>query len=256
LDISKQRLAELLRVEGLPLSAKYDPEWMLENHMGPCALWLTEALCQTMQLEPGMRVLDMGCGKAMSSVFLAREFGVQVWANDLWIQATDNQRRIEEAGVADRVFPVHAEAHALPYAEGFFDAIVSVDSYHYYGTDDLYLPYFIKLLRPGGQIGIVVPGFLRDFGREIPEHLDPVFHLDWYSFHTPEWWRWHWEKTRLVEIERADLVPDGWQLWLHWDETCDSLGRSVHGSDADVLRADGGQTIGLVRVVGRRVVSQ
>ena len=252
----KEKLAERLRMDGLPLSAKYDPEWMLANNMGPCAVWLTEALCQTMQLEPGMRVLDMGCGKAMSSVFLAREFGVQVWANDLWIQATDNQRRIEEAGVADRVFPVHAEAHALPYAEEFFDAIVSIDSYHYYGTDDLYLPYFVKFLRPGGQIGIVVPGFLRDFGREIPGHLIPTYHLDWYSFHTPEWWRWHWEKTRLIEIERAELIPDGWSLWLHWEETSDSLGKSVHGSDAEVLRADGGQNIGLVRVVGRRVVSQ
>jgi SAM-dependent methyltransferase len=226
--------------------------------MGPCAVWLTEALCQTMQLEAGMRVLDMGCGKAMSSVFLAREFGVQVWANDLWIQATENQRRIEEAGVADRVFPVHAEAHALPYAEGFFDAIVSVDSYHYYGTDDLYLPHFIKFLRPGGQIGIVVPGFVREFGREIPEHLDPVYYQEWYSLHTAEWWRWHWEKTRLVEIERAELIPDGFSLWLRWEETCDSTGHTVPAgqSDAEVLRADGGQNIGLVRLVGRRLVSQ
>ena len=35
-------------------------------------------------LEPGMRVLDLGCGKGLSSIFLAKEFGVQVWAADLW----------------------------------------------------------------------------------------------------------------------------------------------------------------------------
>ena len=29
-----------------------------------------------MELEPGMRVLDMGCGKAISSIFLAKEFDV------------------------------------------------------------------------------------------------------------------------------------------------------------------------------------
>ena len=61
-----------------------------------------------------MRVLDLGCGAAISSIFLARELGVQVWAADLWIDPTQNRRRIEEAGVGDRVFPIEAEAHTLP----------------------------------------------------------------------------------------------------------------------------------------------
>ena len=90
---SNEQLTEMLTMEEFPLSAKYDPEWVLENEMGPNVLWLTEALCQVMELKPGMRVLDMGCGKAMSSIFMAKEFGVQVWANDLWIKATDNWRR-------------------------------------------------------------------------------------------------------------------------------------------------------------------
>ena len=54
--------------------------------MGPNVLWLTEALTQVLPLEPGMRVLDLGCGAAISSIFLARELGVQVWAADLWIE--------------------------------------------------------------------------------------------------------------------------------------------------------------------------
>jgi hypothetical protein len=52
---------------------------------------------------------------------LTKERGVTVFANDLWISATDNLHRFEDAGVADRAFPIHAEAHALPYAYGFFD---------------------------------------------------------------------------------------------------------------------------------------
>ena len=67
----------------------------------------------------------------MSSIFLAKEFDLQVWATDLWISATDNYQRICEAGLEDRVFPIHADAHALPFADEFFDAIVSLDSYHY-----------------------------------------------------------------------------------------------------------------------------
>jgi len=142
LNISKERMKELLKAEQYPRSAKYDPEWVLKGWMGPNVLWLTEWLCEKMELKPGMRVLDMGCGKALSSIFLAREFGVKVWANDLWISAGENWECIREAGCEDLICPIHAEAHSLPYAGEFFDAIVSLDSYQYYGTDDLYLEYF------------------------------------------------------------------------------------------------------------------
>jgi len=56
--------------EKYPLSSKYKSEWVFENQMGPNVLWLTEWLCKALELKPGMRVLDMGCGKAMSSILL------------------------------------------------------------------------------------------------------------------------------------------------------------------------------------------
>ena len=112
-------LADLLTLPDFPRAATYSSEWMLENLMGPNAVWLAELLSQVLPLQPGMRVLDMGCGRGISSIFLAREFGVQVWATDLWIKPTENWERIRAAGLEDRVFPVYAEAHALPYAVGF-----------------------------------------------------------------------------------------------------------------------------------------
>ncbi len=90
MDLSREQLAERLAVPQFTRSSKYDPEWFMENQMGPNVLCLTEALCEVMDLKPGMRVLDMGCGKAMSSIFLAKEYGVQVWATDLWIKPTEN----------------------------------------------------------------------------------------------------------------------------------------------------------------------
>ncbi|HHS14349.1 MAG TPA: hypothetical protein ENN03_11370 [bacterium] len=50
-----------------PRSNRYDPEWMLDNQMGPNALWLMEWLAGKMSLESGMRVLDPGCGRAMNN---------------------------------------------------------------------------------------------------------------------------------------------------------------------------------------------
>jgi len=242
-----------------PRSSKYDARWVCENQMGPSALWLTEWLCQEMDLRPGMRVLDMGCGMAMSSVFLAREFDVQVWANDLWISATDNWQRIREAGLEDRICPIHAEARSLPYAEGFFDAIVSIDSYHYYGTDDLYLNGFAKFVKPGGPIGIVVPALMRDFDGPVPGHLtrkqksgSAFWASDCWCIHTLDWWRELWGRPGPVQIETADTLTDGCRHWLQHERAIDAAGTNRFPSDAEVLEADGGRYLGFARLVARR----
>ena len=200
-----------------------------------------------------MRVLDLGCGKGLSSIFLAKEYGVQVWATDLWIDASENFGRICEAGVEDRVFPIHAEAHALPFADGFFDAIVSVDAYHYFGTDDLYLEnHLARLVKSGGQMGIVVPGLVEELpSAEAPEHLREYWEPAMFSLHSPEWWQRHWERSGLVDVELSDLIPEGWRLWmasdLAWSE---HLGKPT--DEADMLALDSGRTLGFTRMVGRR----
>ena len=262
IDAARARvIAEKLRPSQFPRSAAYDPEWVLENQMGPNVLWLAESLAEVMELRPGMRLLDLGCGKAVSSIFLAKEFGVQVWATDLWIPASENWRRIRAAGLEESVFPIHAEAHALPYADAFFDAIISLDAYHYFGTDDLYLGRsLVPLVKRDGQIGIVVPGLVRELDGDLPPHLASTWAGEWelWSFHSPHWWRTHWERTGLVDVERADLVPDGWRHWLSWDEACVELGfvpeefRAWLPEWIETMRADAGRNVGFTRVVARR----
>ncbi len=246
-------LHKLLENKNFPRSGKYDPQWVLDNEMGPNALWLTEWLSRDMDLQPGMRVLDMGCGKCLSSVFLAREFGVQVWATDLWIKATDNWQRIREAGLEDQIFPIHAEARSLPYADGFFDAIVCVDAYIYFGTDDLYLSYFIKFLKPGGQIGTVMPGLVRDFEGAVPEHLESFWGQDCWSWHTADWWQHLWARTGLVDMELVETMPDGWRHWLQFYKARQVAGeRKPNSWDLEVMQADQGEYVALIRMIARR----
>src|SRR5262247_1989557 len=107
-----------------PRASQYHPEWVMTNASGGAnSLWLTEWLAEALELRPGMRVLDLGCGRALSSIFLRCEFGVQVWATDLWFSAAENFQRVRDAEVEDGVFPIHADARSLPFAEGFFDVI-------------------------------------------------------------------------------------------------------------------------------------
>lgn len=246
---SEAERARHLDNPSFPRASRYDVQWVAANMMGPNVLWLAESLSRVLDLRPDLRVLDLGCGRALSSIFLAKEFGALVWAADLWVKPTENRHRIEQAGVADRVFPIFAEAHQLPFAEDFFDVIVGLDSYHYFGTDDCYLGYIVGFLKPEGRLAIVVPGGARELER-APE-LRKVLSWDFWSFHGPEWWREHWQRTGLVEVEHADLIPDGWRHWLRSDRATGF--DELMPAWAAALEADAGRTFGFTRVVARRL---
>jgi SAM-dependent methyltransferase len=167
-----------------PRSSQYHPEWVLASASGGAnSLWLTEWLASALNLRSGMRVLDLGCGRAASSIFLRREFGVVVWATDLWFSVSEKIQRIRDARVEDGVFPIHADARSLPFATEFFDAIVSIDSFPYYGTDDLYLNYLARFVKPGGQIGTAGAGLVREIEASPPQHLRQWWTQDLWCLH-------------------------------------------------------------------------
>lgn len=239
---------DLLRPD-FPRASAYHPDWVRAGVSGGAhALWLTEWLTGAMPLRAGMRVLDLGCGRGLSSVFLAREFGVQVWAADLWFDPTERLARIRDAGVADLVFPLHADARALPFAAGFFDAVISIDSFVYYGTDDLYLGYLARFVAPGAPIGIAGAGLVEEFDGPVPAHLRDWWEPGLACLHSPAWWRRHWERSGLVQVATADTLPDGWRRWVDW-QVAVSPDNQV---EIDAVTADRGRHLGYVRVVGRR----
>jgi SAM-dependent methyltransferase len=228
---------------------QYHPEWVVASASGGAnSLWLTEWLTTAMELRAGMRVLDLGCGRASSSIFLRREFGVQVWATDLWISATENLQRIRDAGVEEGVFPLHADARSLPFGAEFFDAIVCVDAFPYFGTDDLYLNYLAHFVKAGGQVGVAGAGLMQEVRGPVPEHLREFWTQDFWSLHSATWLRRHWERTGIVDIEVADTLPDGWRCWLDWQRAV----APDNTTEIKAVEADGGRYLGYVRVVGRR----
>lgn len=230
-------------------SSRYDPEWLIAGASGGAnALWLAEWLAEAMDLSPGMRVLDLGCGRAMSSIFLRRELDVQVWAADLWFDPSENLQRIRDAGVDDGVLPLRVDARALPFAGDFFDAVVCIDSFPYFGTDDLYLNDLSRFVKPGGPIGIAGAGLIREIDGPVPDHLRAWWEPATWCLHTAAWWRRHWERTGIVDVEVADTMPDGWRAWLDWQRTVfpDNV------TEIQAVEADRGSTLGYVRLVARR----
>ncbi|HEY5857138.1 MAG TPA: class I SAM-dependent methyltransferase [Aldersonia sp.] len=240
---------DLLISTRFPRASHYHPDWIRSSVSGGAnSLWLAEWLTSAMDLRAGMRILDLGCGRGASSVFLHNEFGVQVWATDLWFPADERLQRVRDAGVEDAVVPIHADARSLPFAADFFDAIVSIDSFPYYGTDDLYLNYLARFVKPGGQIGIAGAGLVDEVPRPVPAHLTAWWEPSMACLHTAEWWRRHWERPSLVDVVLADTMPDGWQLWRDWQRAV-APDNSV---EIDTITADAGRYLGYVRALARR----
>lgn len=237
----------------LPRASAWDRAWVEAHSLGENVLHLTESLKEVLPLKPGMRVLDLGCGHAVSSIFLAREYGVQVWAVDRGVDPSENFARIVEHGCEGSVFPVRADARALPFPHGFFDAVVCFDAYLYFGTDDRYLSLLAPLLKTGGLLGIV-DAFIDEEIRsldQVPEAFRERWSRDaWYLVHSIPWWRWHWEKTGLVDVQRAEPVPASRAITARYVEQYQG-----DPDEADLLafvQSDFGRRIGTFRMLATR----
>ena len=126
----------------------------------------------------------------------------------------------------------------------FFDAAISIDSYQYFGADEMYFPCtFSKLVKPGGQFGVVVPGLTREFDKGYPDTLKEHWVGEMFSFHSGEWWRHLWEKTGIAEITACydmEEPKELWQPWAVWAK--EHLGFN----DVEFLEADTNDNIALI----------
>jgi len=117
---------------------------------------------------------------------------------------------------------------------------------------------YSRLVKEGGQIGIIVPGVQQEFIHGVPEHLVPYWQLGFNSFHSPAWWHHHWQKSGAVENIVSDFLPEGWQQWLRFQEVCCEHGsvpeafRDWVVKEIKMLRTDAGRTLGFSRILAHR----
>ncbi|SNT02230.1 Cyclopropane fatty-acyl-phospholipid synthase [Anaerovirgula multivorans] len=166
----------------------FSQDFIYKNLMGPNCLKILRELIKDIEIKPNMRILDLGCGTGLTSIYLAKNFDVTVFATDLWIKPSENYERIKQFNLEDKVYPIYANALSLPYADEFFDIVISVGAYNCFGCKSDYLQKcLLPLVKKEGLICVSVPGVKIGFDGIVPEELTPFWqeNMNFYSF---QWW--------------------------------------------------------------------
>lgn len=235
-----------------PRASKYNRQWILENSLGENVLYNTEALAKSLELRPGMRVLDLGCGKAASSIFIAKEYGCNVWAVDNTESVEGNAKRIRSALVEDKVTAVKADAERLPFENDFFDVVIAVDSYMYYGTKERYLPYLLKFVKPNGHIAVIDACFKREVAEpaKTPGYLRSKLKTLFRKMHSVAWWKGLWESSGKVKVLDAKVLKESDLILEEYIRDFDH--RNDERTLVDIVKKDRGKFLGIFKLIAQK----
>ena len=198
----------------------YDKFITSEHLMGPNSLRILKELLEKhpLRLEPSDELLDLGCGKGLTSLMLANETPAKITAADLWITAEENNAHFQEWGMGNRIQAIQADARALPVQPKQFHALVSVDSYHYFGTGaDFFAEKMLPLLCDGSAVCIGIPGIKDEYSNRSEELLHPWLKDEAYMFRSPTQWKeiiGQNERIAHVETWKMECFEAAWENWF------------------------------------------
>ncbi len=189
--------------------------------IGPGGLYLVSLLAKELSLEPGSLVLDLGCGSAESSIYLADKYAAKVIAVDLWSDPSDNARRIASREHKSNIIPLRLDAsQPLPFAQEYFDAILCINNLNFYGTDLAILNRIARHLKKGGVFCSGGECLNEEFTPEqitnppnVYNFAGPVWEEDFLTSHSPGWWAEHITRSEELTLVSCQELEDGQRFY-------------------------------------------
>ena len=232
-------------------SEKYNSPALQAKIMGPNPVKLVEELLLDHRIPGGAVVCDLGSGQGLTSVFLAKEFGFTVYAADLWSDPEENRRFFDEMGLSrEQIIPIKADAADLPFEKEFFDAVVSTDSYNYFGRDPRYLDEkLLPFVKSGGYLYIAIPGMKKDLHDALP----PELLLSWTPeqldyLHDADYWRKITGQCRGAEVLSVQEMESNEEVWADWLKRENEYAVG----DRKAMEAGGGKYLNFIAIVLRK----
>lgn len=232
-------------------SKAYDTPELQRMIMGPNPVKLEEELLLDHKIPENAVVCDLGSGQGLTSVFLAKEYGFTVYAADLWSDPAENRAFFDRMGLShDRIIPVKADAAALPFEKEFFDAVVSTDSYNYFGRDERYLDEkLLPFLKHGGYVYVAIPGMKKDCHDHLPEELLLSWTPEQLEYmHDAAYWQDMVSRSKDAEVLSVREMESNEEVWADWL----AQDNEYAVGDRKAMEAGGGKYLNFIAIVLRK----
>lgn len=203
--------------------SNYQKYILEETMMGPSSVRILEELLRlcSLQFNSDNQILDLGCGRGLTSFIIAKETGAKVYANDLWISAAENKKRFIKWGIDRQVIPVCEDANHLHFEEKLFDAVFSIDAYHYFaGNKGFFENNIMPFIKDGGIALIGIPGIKDEFEGRAAELLSDWLGEDSHMFKSPKLWKEIiGSNNRIFSVRTWEMkcFNTAWSEWLEID---------------------------------------
>jgi len=181
---------------------------------------LLELVADRLDVTPGHKVIDLGCGLGGPTTWLARTTGAEVVGVDVMLQSVAGLRRLIPGQRA-----VVASMRALPMPDGAFDRAWSLGVLEMVSDKPTAIGEIWRVLSPGGRF--VVYDFV--LTGEVPEHIPQAD-----RFSPPEDTLSYLEEAGFVieEADRLPVLPATPPDWVAARDAVRDEVRRLHGDDA------------------------
>ena len=187
---------------------------------------ITEQTLKRMDLKPGERVLDLGCGAGWATRLMARAVESEEKTGQvIGLDVSDEMIRRARAASRDydNVMFIVGSALEIPWEENFFNKVLSVESFYYYPDQDRALAELFRVVAPRGELYILI-NLYKDNPyslRWVDELKVPVQvrseqeYIDMLKAHT-------YEDARAVRVPDLTPTPDNYSG--NWFKSAEELG--------------------------------
>lgn len=174
---------------------------------------ITEKTIRRMELRPGERVLDLGCGSGWATRLLARLVGEgpEGFGQVVGLDISDEMVRLARATSKDfdNILYVWGSAQQIPWEENFFDKVLSVESFYYYPDQERALAELFRVLAPRGRLFILINLYKDNpYSLQWVDKLKVPVHVRSAAEYVELFQRHAFENVEAVQIPDDTPTPD------------------------------------------------